>query len=284
MGLNDKEWKLFCDFSLALVRSKDLDPTYPVLKLVFKKRGFDQSTSLLYLLIYLGFYDLGETERYFQESKRFAVPLDTKSFNKATERRGFRGNSKANNLFLRYEFFQKFCEELWSCSFEPTEGWKRTRGLIESFENCGSWASFKMADLLKNVLDFPITSPDFGTGGGSATAGPIPGLVRLTGLSWKECSSNIELQQNLFSKACERVPFKGMEEMETALCDYNSFRKGGYYVGHDIDKQMEMFKNLPAVYWETRREVFGEEFLGELNGWTGVRKHLYGKITFEVTQ
>jgi hypothetical protein len=53
---------------------------------------------------------------------------------------------------------------------------------------------------------------------------------------------------------------------------------GRYYVGHDIDQQLEFINshNLPIghPYKDKRKETFMVATLGELNGWSGVRKKL----------
>jgi hypothetical protein len=62
------------------------------------------------------------------------------------------------------------------------------------------------------------------------------------------------------------------------LCDFNSTRKGHYYVGHDIDQMLAQIKAAglspddERLLLDIRREVFPADYLGELNGWDGVDK------------
>ncbi len=122
--------------------------------------------------------------------------------------------------------------------------------------------------------DVPITASDLGVGGASETSGPIPGMVLLTGKSWNVCATDLALQRDLLLKArASGVPFSGLDQLETALCDFNSLHKGGYYVGHDIDDQMTKLAGCGPMLWESR-SVFPDAFRGEVGGWNGVRKEL----------
>jgi len=69
-------------------------------------------------------------------------------------------------------------------------------------------------------------------------------------------------------------------QTETVLCDWHSMLKGNYYVGHDIDMMLEQ-AHRPSTSTEARRLIvaarqheFDATFLGERNGWTGVRRDL----------
>jgi hypothetical protein len=67
-----------------------------------------------------------------------------------------------------------------------------------------------------------------------------------------------------------------IETAETSLCDFNSLKKGKYYSGIDIDHMQEDLLKVPSIYtdlaFEARKKLIPNEYLGELNGWVGVRK------------
>ena len=140
----------------------------------------------------------------------------------------------------------------------------------------GNWSAYKWADLLRNTHRLPLEAPDFGVGGGGETAGPIPGMVVLTGESWQRCARDIDFQREFFEK-CKKAGahFKGMDQVETSLCDFNSLYKGRYYMGYDVDGQMEYFKSggVPDLFWDAR-DVIPDKYRGEKNDWFGVRKEL----------
>jgi len=140
----------------------------------------------------------------------------------------------------------------------------------------GPWSSYKWADLLKNVHGLRITANDVGVGGKGETAGPIPGMVLLTGLDWKQCANDTNSQRDLLSRCVEHygVPFTGLDQLETCLCDFNSLAHGRYYSGHDIDVQME---HLPTdkIWWMARGIAIPKSCRGEVGRrWNGPRKAL----------
>lgn len=267
VNVNPKAWSSFLSFAKEHVRTWDVDPAYPLLKAVYKRRNYKPEDALKFTMAFVGFYNLESTELfmnlYFAGSK-----IDSLVLQKATERRGFRGNRRFD------EYFEGVLP-LVPWLLEATRSWTEIREKFETVKWNGTWASYKFADLLKNSHSFNISAPDFGVGGGGETAGPIPGMVLLTGLDWKRCATDIDLQKELFEMASKEVPFEGMEMMETSLCDFNSWFKGRYYVGHDIDNQMEQLRRLGPTWWEARREIFPKEYLGECNNWFGVRREFY---------
>jgi hypothetical protein len=239
----------------------------------------DEELQLWRLILYVTYYHLGSAEfawtyhpHPFDERLLPALPT-------GVERRGMRGNAEAVNKFIQsvfrnakpYHSLKGWVDFSLLDAPDPQTGWWAIRSDFEEVWGAGSWSSYKWADLLKNVMDYKITANDIGLGGGSVTAGPVPGLALLTGETLEQCATNRELQEAWYQRALRAgVPFTGLDQFETALCDFNSLAKGTYYVGHDIDMMTE---KLPpdSVFWAARRAVFPAELLGEMSGWNGRR-------------
>jgi hypothetical protein len=99
-------------------------------------------------------------------------------------------------------------------------------------------------------------------------------MVKVTGEDWRECATNVELQRWLLGECLNAgVVFKGLEQMETTLCDFNSMCGGRFYVGADIDTQMVHLKDASKGLWKARA-AFPDEYRGEKGGWVGPRKEL----------
>lgn len=272
-------WNDFCTFAQAQLSSGDIDPMYPVLRQVVS--GLDPDLKVWYVLLYLTWYHAGTAERVWtmNPKPRYLVDAHVRGHPTGIERRGFRGNLNAAlfiNGCLERANEQHGSLYEWAMAPEgtPEERWAATRAELQKVPYGGPWASYKWADLLTHVLDAPMTANDIGVGGNSPTAGPIPGMVALTGRSWKECATNVKLQNELLWKAREAgVPFQGLDQLETALCDFNSLLKGRYYVGHDIDDQMTKLYGCSPSWWAARA-VFPAQYRGEVCGWNGVRSYL----------
>ena len=275
---------MFCRFAQAQLASGDIDPTYPVLKRVHEGDKLDMDTALWRTLLYVTWYRLDSSEEVWKAVPALAPGLKAKHggwrLPTGTERRGFRGNDLA---WLHLDAVEEAARPHgglagWveqSIGQGGKLGWEGARQAFQALPHGGNWSSYKWADLLKHVHGYPITANDIGVGGGSATAGPVPGMVRLTGEDWRRCATDLGLQQELHDECVRRgVPFNGLDQLETALCDYNSLCKGSYYVGNDIDLQMDYLKAMGAPWWEARAASFPAPYLGEVSGWFGARKEL----------
>ena len=271
----------FCRFSRRQLETQDIDPMYPVLRQLYAAEGLDRDTSLWRTYLYVAFYKIASAEEAWAEYPTPQLVDPSPSFRKPTgfERRGFRGNDKAaynvNDAFREARRHGSFLDWVSAAVGSGGEaGWDRLRIDFQRISGNGPWASYKWADLIKNVHGFPVVASDIGVGGASATAGPIPGMIRLTGQPWQICATDTMLQRSLLRQAqAAGVPFDGLDQLETCLCDFNTLCKGNYYSGHDIDAMMGGLLPGSAV-WAARRQAFAPALLGELNDWTGVRKDL----------
>jgi hypothetical protein len=244
----------FCEFSRLQVKTGDIDPAYPLIKRFFDLENAQPEQRLWFLFLYTGFYSLGSAWEFWSKGRDPYRVKTTFGFKTGVERRGFRGNERARD----------YLHEVWAISRRSSLGellqsgwldgdteftlWRKVRRNYEKLTHCGPWASFKMADLCRNTLDWPIACPDIGE-----ASGPRKGLTFIdTKGSWRR----------LWDIATERgVPFRGIDQLETALCDFGSMSEGRYYVGHDIDLQRDDVKGTPFL--DIRKDVFDPELLVE---------------------
>ncbi len=284
--LNKRVLKEMVEFGRPYLHSWDIDPVYPVMKAVQDARRLPPMRRHWLTAMYWVWYDMGSAERVFGAYPEPGVKLlGVPVLPTGTERRGMRGevgkdralqtlNHLVSTMWLRRNYDTMYDGKIVS---DPKERWALIYKSVLTVPNCGPWAAYKWCDLCKNVLGYEITAPDIGVGGQGKNAGPVPGMVQLTGLDWRRCAKDTALQEQLLNVIrAEGLPLDGLEEMETLFCDYNSMTHGRYYVGHDIDVQHEQFirGDVPEEYWEARREVFPRSFLAEYNLWDGPRKDL----------
>lgn len=278
----------FCRFARGQIDSGDLDPMYPVLREVYRARSFDREQALWHTLLYVTWYHVGTAEQVMAAYPWPDLPpADTlRGLPTGVERRSFRGNVLARgHLAAALDRARingglgSWTDRTLRSGSSPEQRWDAVRAEFQSLPYGGAWSSYKWADLLAHVHGLPISASDLGVGGGSETAGPIPGMVRLTGAPWGRCARDVGLQRQLLSRAqAAGVPFTGLDQLETALCDFNSLCKGRYYVGHDIDAQQEQLQAVGASqeFWDARRATLAGQYLGEVHGWSGVRKEWRG--------
>jgi hypothetical protein len=285
---NQKLFSDFCIFSKKQLASWDIDPMYPLLKNYYRAKSLSWNEALWHTALYVGLYNIGSAAQCWKMfPKQKHIPAGTMpQMQTGTERRLFRG--RINDFVTCMNDMNKRSNGNLSSWVSKTasqggeRGWADARKQFESIKFNGPWASYKWADLLKQVHDYPITASDIGVGGGSKSAGPVAGMEKLTGRPWKECAEDIGLQKELYRVSIRAgVPFNGLDQLETALCDFNSLYKGRYYPGHDIDMQMEHLAYCDASLWEARAKAIPLEYRGEVVGWFGVRKELLAKYRDE---
>ena len=267
---NPELFDRFVAFAREQVTSWDIDPTYPVLRYVYEREGLSEEIRLWRTLLYVTLYHLGSAEILWQRAPtRGSVPPEIfKGLPTGIERRGFRGRPRlaAESINGVLEAAEGNLTRWVGEATQPEgeAGWSGVRATFQAVKYQGSWASYKWADLLKWAHGYPITASDLGVGGGGETAGPIPGLVKLTGLDWKTCAKDNELQRAVLTEAnAKGAGLNGLDQLETALCDFNSHLKGRYYVGHDIDMQAEQLRSCGPALWEARAVVLPARYLKE---------------------
>lgn len=284
--------KLFDDFRLFAIHhlhSKDIDPAYPYLKRAYELDGVRGNKAIWRTLLYVALYDLGSARLLwglYPEPARIDQAHLEKGLvgflSTGSERRGFRGS------WLFCDMVNEVVEKsggdlmMWvmgaamsgQASTMNCPVWNLVREQFESVKHNGTWAGYKWADLLKNVHGFSMSAPDIGFGGGNKASSPVAGLSKLLCVDWKRAATDIDLQKEFYYKCLSAgIPYSGIEEMETGLCDFNGLTNGRYYVGHDIDKMMEQLEGFDEAAWRPR-DVFLDQYRGERGGWFGVRKVL----------
>jgi hypothetical protein len=275
-------WDDFVLFARAEVLSGDVDPMYPLLRRTYTAARLEPETALWRTLLFLTWYNVGSAEKVWRAHPKPAKvdPVRFASLAVGVERRSFKGvggNVQARAFLGNVMARAGRSLASWVTTFGSGEaGWRSARRELEAVSGGGPWASSKWAELLKHVHGLPITAPDIGALGKAVTSGPIPALVALTGKAGRAAAADVDLQREVFATAITRgVPFSGLDQMRTVLCDFNALMKGSYYVGHDIDLQMSELDGAGPELWEARA-AFPDAYRGEKarEPWSGVRRDL----------
>lgn len=260
----------FADFSRQMIETRDYDPNYFAVKGVAESRGYDESATYDFCVTFNGFYHFKSADSYFQDPRQ-----DVKLLNYGKSRRGFMGNEKVKTFLWGMKELKKF---VLNNQVEGIRGWNQIYWAFSAVPGCGPWSAFYLTDMMKVILGKKITSPNFGhLIYEKANRGPNSGICFLTGLSIDRVAGNEELHQKVYHETLEAgAPWSGMEEMESVLCNFLSLHKKSYYVGRDIDRQLPMLAGLGEEWFAARSKYFPAEALGEIGGWTGIRKELMG--------
>jgi hypothetical protein len=263
-------WDDFCLFARAEKLSGDVDPSARVLRRDYRAEKIDPETALWRTLLYLTWFHLGSAERVWTAHPSPAE-LSHVAFGAlpvGVERRSFKG--VGGNVLAR-TFVRSVLRRAggalapWVASFgSGVAGWSSARAELESVAGAGPWASWKWAELLRSVHGAEIVAPDVNVDGKNVAV--------KAALAALETTSAPDVLAALGARGVE---LDGLDELRSVLVRFGALLKGAYYIGHDVDLQMEQLEGASRPLW-TSRDVFPAAYRGEKakTPWNGVRKDL----------
>jgi hypothetical protein len=260
------------DFCNQMLHTKDYDPNYFAVKGFCENVGLTEKEMFEFCFIFNGFYHFGGAAAFLKDPT-----LDVSKMKYGKSRRGFMGNKKVLNFIQGGKELKKY---IYTFKDQGFSGWTNIYNALLKIPGCGHWSAYYLCDMFHVVLGFNISAPNLGfLSSESENRGPMSGLRFLTGIPEEKLRAEPELHGLIYNEVCEGVPFEGMQQFESLLCNFLSLHKSTYYVGRDIDRQMAMMEGLGLEWWSARSKYFPKSTLGEVNGWSGIRKELMG--TFE---
>jgi hypothetical protein len=274
MLILEKHRAPFAAFARQMLDTRDFDPNYFAVKGVVEARRYSERQAYDFCVTFNGFYHFGSADAFFKAGDYLKV----EEMPYGTSRRGFRGNRRVLAFIDGMKALRPFVLNTCMSPLGPEQKWRAVYNTLLEVPGCGHWSAYYITDMMKVVLGYQLSAPDFGFLGSSPNmTGPTAGIALLTGRPLERVHGDVPLHQDVFSETVELgVPWTGMEEMESVLCNYLSLTKKRYYVGRDIDRQIPMMQGLGAEWWAARERYFPAELLGERHGWTGIRKELMG--------
>lgn len=285
-------------FGKHLMKSRDIDPLYPMLEHVIEERNMDEDEAYWFTFLYVAWYNISVGLHAWhlcsEASDRilphiYNAPL---AWPTGIERRASRGGRVIGHIesFLEASretgtaawFLQELDMEATTLE-EKHANWKIVNARLQTLRMNGRWAAYKHCEVLRRVHGVPIIAPDMGN---QFSSGPREGLAMIYGEIEGQGPKVIEqldrqgvhLQRLLSKRGLET----DIEELETILCNWKSLRKGKYVVGHDIDENQEQIDlalerglindEEAALLYEAREATLPGAYLGELHDWHGVDK------------
>lgn len=257
------------------IATGDIDPAYPVLRIVGEALGGGDALGWL-VLRHVAFYHLGSALRSTVEAPGAALPDRLLKLRTGTERRGNRDVRVFRRHWdtLRADVEDHGGPVAW---LRPpttgTTGWEQLTERIMAVHGNGRWAAYKLCEISAKVMGNPITAPDAGH---AHSSGPRKGLADLFGpLDGNTPEVIAELDRRTANLA-HWLDEPDIAQVETSLCDFHSAVGGRYYIGKDIDEQLEHLAQVPSdlvpVAMTARAVAFSRAYRGEVGGWSGVDK------------
>lgn len=252
-----------------------MDPVYPVLRTIIGWLELTPEEALRLAVLYVAFYDLQSALTvWLKVGWPDPMPEEYWRLPTGTERRAHRDPRQFRAHMEAVQARIDSYSSLTTWADQAGGDWRTLQSLLANVRGNGRWAAYKTGEVMKTVLGWPLTPTDAGH---EFSTGPRKGLVMVYPEAATASVTDLdkmteELRQEL---AGWKVPMP-VEQLETVLCDWHSTVEGRYYVGHDIDLMLQQVRPGPAgdLIVEARYESFHPQWLGEVQGWDGVRPEL----------
>lgn len=241
-------------FGRELLRTKDLDPVYVLL---YEARlGWLQPNLLeRWLLAYWCFYHVGTaswiTEGITEGDVGYWVRLEqaaaSKDYPRSSERRHFRGeNARKSVEWLKARGLQALFLPL----SQPREGRplpvSQVVSYVQTWVGFGPWIAFKVADMLERLgitkVEFDLETVMYDSPAKAADL-MYETYFNSAGKGFVDLPKNVgkwAVERILSELGKEKAPPRyerpiNVQEVETILCKWGSYRKGHYKLGEDIE-------------------------------------------------
>jgi hypothetical protein len=262
-------------------------------------KGMSVEEHLWLSTLYMAWYNIGSAWVAFNNCDVLKLPpVWTAKIPVGTQRRNLRGGRVLQHLedFIRQAKKAGSIRKLLTARFfgNVADDWGALTHNVGSVWGNGRWSTYTASELYQKVNRLPVLPTDIMNEGSS---GPRTGLCFMHGV---ETPHGVKVVPKLDTLARRfyhtvkpyietKIPYlpKGHYDLgmvESQLCDFNSLRKGRYYIGRDIDRDQDrvrsthmslarmrlshQIKHLDDV-WEARAAVFDKKYLGEYSGWSG---------------
>lgn len=160
----------------------------------------------------------------------------------------------------------------------------------EKWSQFGRFSSFLFLEAFSWVAQLPVinTSIDWKKGN-TATSGLLnvfgydkeADIFDRTGKLFLSYMDLDNLLNKLINKINEKRGISDVTCVETSLCAYRKHYKGSRYNGYYLDRMLEELHKYKKIFPDIVKELFfirklkfNHNYLGELNGWKGIRKDL----------
>lgn len=234
-------------FGEQLIMTGDLDPIYIHLKNTVDIGAFGQNGHPMkrWLLAYSMFYHAGVAEASynyrgseFWDFMKSGIPAESAGgFPRSEERRHFRGYTAQEAIRQMSEYEPEAIVNSWYV--DPTFA-----GVVKNVQRLkfyGPWIAFKLADMGERVLGLPIDFTNCELGiyreprmGAALIKYGDSNHSLLTAELYEVCRWIIDSLNAIGMKAPPGYDRPiNVQEAETILCKFKSYKKGHYYVGKD---------------------------------------------------
>ena len=294
-------------FHTTGMRLNEIDPAAPVLQYIARKLNLDENQK--YWLAYLysccysaptAYYMILNLPKVQDITREKLSEWWTNNKNKLvfeTDRLRVKTQNQFLKMVMNYKSLVKYSDSRFFNSLlkgEPLRSYRYIYSYLEkNLYYFGRYSLFMYLEAIYNLTELAIQADTLNL---KEALSSRNGLCFLLGLdNWvrhqSEKKDNLTSRQYSFlqhelKKLYEELISKYPDipttywNLETSLCAYKKLFFATRYAGYYIDRQLQELKTMQSmnpdidwsIFWQARKECFFEKSLGELNGWSGIRK------------
>lgn len=250
-------------FGKCLLHTEDLDPVYPLMYKWLANKNASMEERLWAIFVYMNWYSLPSTIYIFDKWNTYSQAWNDSGFYQyiqtegnnlpiGMERRGFRGGRLGIGMtksmkYLGDIFLQTYIEKF--LIKDPYQSRKNIEKGLQKIPNWGTWASFKICDLLQYVAGYKneIKCPDMS----------LKGRTQYEAFKYILATDNKNIEDLneagfiLAGLVDKQIPNITQDILETMICKFHAICGGFYAIGQDIWDDKERLEKIEKKYGNT---------------------------------
>ena len=312
---NEKSWKHYKLCQRKYISTGDCDPAYPILRYLLQHNNYNIEDAYWLSFLYSTCYSTPTAWVMFKTLPAYKDITKEKLeawwvINKSrllftTDRAKVKNFNKFVPMILSYK-------EIMGNSQADTMKKLRGKTPEETYNNVykyfnkiyyvGRFSLFLITEVINVLTDYPMrpTGLDLvdaeSCRNGLCYALGLDDWVHFHGKQGKNWKGLTKEQYDYLYKMLDKLVKESQTEcpklninywnVETTLCAYKKYYWKTRYIGFYLDRQLagliQTIKNYPelkndwALFYRGRKELFDNNYLGELHGWASIRKHKMG--------
>ena len=284
------------------------DEIGPLMRAYFKKQHLSQDDQVWWVLLYSSCYCMGtacvlqqeldyktitksQAEKFWLKNKpRLIFQSDRRYIKNMNQFVEIMGEFVRRSKRHPWQYLQQFIFD------DPSKTYESLYKEVSSWKYYGRFGTILFMYNINKLMGIPMESQEYDWKNGKTTTAAIFNAIYEDDRAdaFEDTASLDSFDQAFLNKTLRklmnRLSAKYPEKTWTVmgvtsdLCSYRKLFKQTRYLGYYVDRQQDElnwlqerwpeYQDIWEDFWEDRKRYIDQEYLGELNGWSGIQKQL----------
>ncbi len=303
-SFNKKRWKHSKECCKLYISSGDCDPSYPVLKHLAQKYSLNKEDRYWLAILYSACYNdatawaMFQTAPNYKEANEENLTRWWKAYKSrlifTTDRLKVKSFNKLVPMLISYKKLLGSSQTEWFDKLltpSPELTYKNAYKALRDVYYVGRFSLFLLTEIIHVLTGLPMAPDKLDLRLAESCRNGL--CYAISKEEWVKKALADE-QYTYLHNMLLKLLLESQEDypnidvtywsLETFLCAYKKYFWKKRYIGYYIDRQQNglqaMKENLPEIqwglFWEARKSCLDNRYLGELHGWSGIRKEKMG--------